>query len=104
MGRCWKGDCSTELKRNCGALRREMLVCGLVVMKLRSLSEATLRLKPWKLWVRKMELRTSELIASPKVSAKARRKVSEDSSLTLATKRQLWARRDCTDNCCSCPP
>src|SRR5216683_3124739 len=64
-GRRCQGDCSTELKRACGALRSEMLVCGLVVMKLRSLSDAKFRLKPRKLWVRKMELRTSELIASP---------------------------------------
>src|ERR1043166_5346444 len=91
-----KGDCSTELKRACGLLRTLMLISGLVLMKLRSLSDARLKLKPWKLCVRKVELRISELIASPKVSAKARRNVSDDSSLMSATNRQLWGSSDCT--------
>src|ERR1700720_2394141 len=104
MGRRSKGDCSTEPKRASGALRSEMLVCGLVVMKLRSLSDATLKLKPRKLWVRKVELRTSELMASPKVSEKASRNVSEESSLMSATNRQSWGRRDCAAKRCSWPP
>src|SRR5258708_12913278 len=81
-----------------------MLVCGLVVMKLRSFRDATLKVKPRNLLVRKMELRTSELMASPKGSAKAKRNVSEESSLTAATKRQLSPNRDCIANCYSCPP
>ena len=51
------------------------------VRKLLSLRLAKLRLKPRKLFVRKMALRISELTASPKLSAKARRKVSEESWL-----------------------
>ena len=48
------------------------------IRKLLSFKPARLRLKPRKLLVRKTALRTSELMASPKVSAKARRKVSEE--------------------------
>src|SRR5580704_4899769 len=96
------GARSTELKRASGALRSETLVCtGLTVRKLLSLSAATSKLYPSKLCVRKMELRVSELMASPKLSANARRKVSEDSSFQSVTKRQLFLRLETTSSCCS---
>ena len=59
-----------------------------MLRKVLSARAAIFRLNPRKLLVRKVALRTSEVMASPKVSAKARRKVSEVSSLTSATKRQ----------------
>src|ERR1700730_372319 len=104
MGRRSNGDCSTEPKRACGALRTETLVCGLVVRKLRSLSDARLKLKPRKLWVRNVELRISEFMASPNVSEKASWKVSEESSLMSATNRQLCGKSDCAARRCSWPP
>src|SRR6267142_1778773 len=91
MGSLRQGACSTEPKRASGALRRATLVAGIAgvtevaatgsVRKLLSLRLAKLRLKPRKLLVRKMALRISELTASPKLSAKAKRKVSEESWL-----------------------
>src|ERR1700690_1194656 len=99
MGTFCQGDCSTEPKRASGASRKETLTAGVVVpvvveimgmlRNVLSARAAMLKLKPLKLLVRKVALRTSEVMASPKVSAKARRKVSEVSSLTSATKRQL---------------
>src|ERR1700747_366125 len=85
------GDCSTEANRACGKLRSVTLEAGIAgvvggaasgsVKKLLSLIPAKFRLKPRKLLVRKIALRTSELIASPKLSANARRNVSEESWL-----------------------
>src|SRR5262245_53009018 len=98
MGRWAHGDCSTELKRASGASRSAALVGGVtppvlgstigMLRKVLSESAATLKLKPRKLLVRKVALRTSEVMASPKVSAKAKRKVSEESWLKSETKRQ----------------
>src|SRR5438067_3347712 len=84
-----QGDCSTEPNLACGKLRSVTLEAGMAgiagvaatgrVRKLLSLIPAKLRLNPRKLSVRKIALRTSELIASPKLSENARRKVSEES-------------------------
>src|SRR4030081_1266302 len=101
MGRRSHGCCSTEPNLACGALRNETLICGLVLRKLLSLSDARLKLKPLKFRVRKMELRISELMASPKLSEKASRNVREESSLTSATNRQLWGKRDWAVKRCS---
>src|SRR5947208_420387 len=82
-----QGDCSTVLNRACGRLRSVTLVAGIAVAatgsvrKLLSLMPAKFKLKARKLFVRNIALRTSELMASPKVSANARRKVSEESWL-----------------------
>src|SRR5262249_43166583 len=76
-----QGACSTELSRASGRLRRETLVSGLMVRKFLSFRAAKFRLKPFKLFVRKAELRISELMASPYASAKASRKVNEASCL-----------------------
>src|SRR5580658_5708758 len=104
MGRFSQGACSTEPKRTSGASRRETLTAGVVtpvvvfvmgmLRKVLSDKAAIFRLKPRKLFVRKVALRTSEVMASPKVSAKARRKVREESSLRSLTKRQPSGRRD----------
>src|SRR5580692_4706910 len=104
MGRVCQGERSTEPKRTSGASRRETLTAGVVtpvvvdvtgmLRKVLSARAAKFRLKPWKLLVRKVALRTSEVMASPKLSAKASRKVSEVSSLSSATKRQPFGRRD----------
>src|SRR5690242_14822027 len=104
MGRFRHGACSTEPKRACGASRRVTLTAGVtmpvvgevigMLRKVLSESEAILKLNPRKLLARKVALRTSEVTASPKESAKARRKVREESSLTSATKRQPSGRRD----------
>src|SRR5580658_1296272 len=104
MGRFCQGACSTEPKRTSGASRSETLTAGVVtpvvvfvigmLRKVLSASEAKFRLKPRKLLVRKVALRTSEVMASPKLSAKAKRNVSEESSLRSLTKRQPSGRRD----------
>src|SRR5271154_2906435 len=104
MGRFCQGACSTEPKRTSGASRSETLTAGVVtpvvvfvtgmLRKVLSEREAKLRLNPRKLLVRKLALRTSEVMASPKVSAKASRKVSEESSFKSVTARQPSGRRD----------
>src|SRR5437660_6852928 len=83
-GRLRKGACSTEPNRASGRLRRVTLVAGVAVAatgrvrKLLSLRPAKFRLKPRKLFDKKVALRTSEFMASPKESAKARRNVREE--------------------------
>jgi hypothetical protein len=83
-----QGACSMDPRRASGTLRSVTLVAGTAgvvnvaatgsVRKLLSLRPPKFTLKPRKLFERKRALRTSELVASPKESAKARRKVSEE--------------------------
>src|SRR3982074_1660982 len=97
-GALLQGACSTEPKRASGRLRSVTLVAGTAgvfdvaatgsVRKLLSLRPAKFRLKPRKLFERKTALRTSELMASPKESAKARRKVSEERGWWTGCKRK----------------
>src|SRR5439155_22875553 len=106
--------CSTEPQRASGRLRRVTLVAGTAgvidvaaigrVRKLLSLRPAKFRLKPRKLLERKTALRTSELVASPKESAKARRKVSEERWLKSVTKRQPPGNKDWISRRCCSPP
>src|SRR5205807_9051508 len=99
-----QGACSTAPRRAAGRFRRVALVAGSGgvvevaatgrVRKLLSLRPAKFRLKPRKLFERNTALRTSELVASPKESAKARRKVSEERWLKSVTKRQPPGNKD----------
>src|SRR6516162_10912234 len=64
-GKCFRGDCSTELKFTSGALRSTTLFWGLISRKLLSFKVTALKLKPRKLLLKKTALRISELMASP---------------------------------------